>query len=344
MRTTIIIFLLSLNTCFGQTLIYRDNMEDTGWTWKGVPSLLLNSKYTGGISRSVDAPPNTALYTSFDSAFVVLGKDSGNSSVETDTLTFPTVSLNPFGYYRIQYRVCSFGIDTTIRNTAAGVDVGDYIQLEYKINGGLYVKELKVTGFSNLRWSYGSNSIIKIASGINTTINFNRGIGTVGVDLPLGISQFSCRLTMVLNGVGESWFVDDVDLILIKTTALPIELIEFNGKYYNTGIRLYWSTASEINNDHFEILKSSDGTNFTKIKTIIGRGNSSNITNYEYVDYDVCDKIVYYKLRQVDYDGTTKEYDTIAFKCRHPYIYEDFYDALGRKVRQDYDGIKIYRE
>lgn len=130
----------------------------------------------------------------------------------------------------------------------------------------------------------------------------------------------------------------------VGAAPLPVDLIEFNGVYYNAGLKLYWSTASEINNDYFDILKSFDGINYFKIKSIRGKGNSNVITNYEYIDYDVCNTIVYYKLKQIDYDGVIKEYDPIAFKCRRTYLYDNFYDILGRKVQQDYDGIKIYQK
>jgi hypothetical protein len=130
----------------------------------------------------------------------------------------------------------------------------------------------------------------------------------------------------------------------VGAAPLPVELIDFIGEYYNNGIKLYWSTASEINNDYFVLSKSFDGTNYQALTRIRGRGNSNSLTEYIYVDYDVCDTIVYYKIKQVDYDGNYKEYDPIAFKCRVQYLHKDFYDVLGRKVKLDYDGVKLYQK
>jgi hypothetical protein len=128
----------------------------------------------------------------------------------------------------------------------------------------------------------------------------------------------------------------------VGAAQLPIDLISFEGRVLNGGIRLFWSTASEINNDYFVIYKSFDGINYFEHIRIQGRGNSTSTINYEHTDYNKCNSIVYYKLSQVDYDGTTTEYDPIAFECvsKNPND-KKFTDILGRKVNQDFDGIKI---
>jgi hypothetical protein len=67
---------------------------------------------------------------------------------------------------------------------------------------------------------------------------------------------------------------------------------------------LTWSTGSEIDNDLFEIERSSNGVVFQKIAELKGAGNTMDRTDYELVDYDPLPGVSYYRLKQVDFDGS----------------------------------------
>jgi hypothetical protein len=86
--------------------------------------------------------------------------------------------------------------------------------------------------------------------------------------------------------------------------ALPVDLLQFNGKAEGHNIRLYWSTASEKNNSHFEVERSSDGIHFTSIGRVAGAFNSSQVNTYEFYDTQPRRGINYYRLVQYDADGT----------------------------------------
>jgi hypothetical protein len=86
-------------------------------------------------------------------------------------------------------------------------------------------------------------------------------------------------------------------------TVLPIELIAFTGKNVGTTNHLHWETASEINNDHFDIERSADGIGFETIATIPGAGNSNELLKYDYADRTIHPGYNYYRLKQTDYDG-----------------------------------------
>ena len=89
------------------------------------------------------------------------------------------------------------------------------------------------------------------------------------------------------------------------SSGLPVELVSLKADPIdNKFIRVSWTTATEINNAGFEVLRSEDGINFTNIGWVDGAGNSSTILNYNLDDNDVvANKVYYYRLRQVDYDG-----------------------------------------
>jgi len=84
---------------------------------------------------------------------------------------------------------------------------------------------------------------------------------------------------------------------------LPVELINFEANPKGTGIRLDWTTETEQDNDYFGIEHSTDGINFSTIKTIAGAGTSSQRHSYTYTHNNPVNGNNYYQLRQVDFDG-----------------------------------------
>jgi hypothetical protein len=86
-------------------------------------------------------------------------------------------------------------------------------------------------------------------------------------------------------------------------TPLPVELASFEGQVERSAVRLDWSTASEIDNDYFEVLRSIDGRSFEVIGTVDGSGNSSELIEYYFYDENPLGGANFYRLRQVDYDG-----------------------------------------
>ncbi len=86
-------------------------------------------------------------------------------------------------------------------------------------------------------------------------------------------------------------------------TNLPIELISFNIENQDSLIMINWATASEHNNDFFEIQKSTNGEDFNTIASIKGAGNSNQINNYSIKDYQIVNGISYYRIKQTDFDG-----------------------------------------
>ncbi len=100
-----------------------------------------------------------------------------------------------------------------------------------------------------------------------------------------------------------------------QETILPIELLSFSAHCNGNTIDIDWSTASERNNDYFILEKSLDAINFNEIARIAGAGKSIEQIDYSYTDYDYYGGDVYYRLVQVDYDGTKTYSEIISAKC-----------------------------
>jgi len=96
---------------------------------------------------------------------------------------------------------------------------------------------------------------------------------------------------------------------------LPIQLLSFTAQCQEQDVILEWSTATEENNDYFTLLRSDDAEHYEAIVQIVGAGNSNNVVNYSYTDYNAKDGNYYYKLKQTDYDGKSETFSTVHVNC-----------------------------
>ncbi len=94
---------------------------------------------------------------------------------------------------------------------------------------------------------------------------------------------------------------------------LPVELINFKAINSQKGALLKWSTASEDNNDYFELQRSDDGESFKAIDIIDGAGNSNVLLDYSSMDTNPLEGVSYYRLKQVDFDGKYTFSEVLAY-------------------------------
>jgi hypothetical protein len=91
----------------------------------------------------------------------------------------------------------------------------------------------------------------------------------------------------------------------LLANPLPVELTSFNASITNSGTGLLeWRTESELNNDHFEIQRSVNGIDFTYLGSVEGSGTTSKPNDYQFEDKYPILGLVYYRLKQVDWDGS----------------------------------------
>jgi len=96
-----------------------------------------------------------------------------------------------------------------------------------------------------------------------------------------------------------------------SASPLPVELINFNANFDNDEVVLSWATASELNNDYFILEKSVDLDTFIEVAVVSGNGTTNESISYNEVDSNPFGGISYYRLTQVDYDGTSKVYPPV---------------------------------
>lgn len=129
----------------------------------------------------------------------------------------------------------------------------------------------------------------------------------------------------------------------LDCAALPIELIYFRGEKENGYNYLEWSSASESNNDYYELEISNDGYNWNSLVKINGMGMSNTIINYNYKDHNPKKNLNYYRLKQIDYNGESKTFNIIAIdnNVLNKKLVSIF-NIMGQEVGINYSGLKIF--
>jgi len=157
----------------------------------------------------------------------------------------------------------------------------------------------------------------------NQNMSNNTGSGWTVVKAVSGSGAFglsgACFITSTAIQTRRDNLTGFSDFVTVQSqNPLPIELLSFNAESMGRDVRNTWTTSSEINNDHFELERSTDGNEFIKIATIkgFGAGVSMQTLNYSYDDRDVCGTIIYYRLKQVDIDGRHSYSKIAAVSCK----------------------------
>lgn len=171
--------------------------------------------------------------------------------------------------------------------------------------------------------------------------------GTTWTDAQINATNFGAVLSAsVQNGIAA---VDHMRITIYSHSTLPIELLDFSGESKGGVNYVYWQTAMEINNKEFVIERSADGIHFEEIATIAGKINSRVFNSYSFADKEALTGLSYYRLKQVDLDGSFKYFNNIALdnsgKAEELVVYPNpSYDGVFNlaSLQTNNEGIYIY--
>jgi hypothetical protein len=121
---------------------------------------------------------------------------------------------------------------------------------------------------------------------------------------------------------GDDWSLTTVKMVDFTGIVLPVQLLEFTAIARNASVDVKWTTTNEINNDHFEVERSTDGVNFIKIGTVAAKGGAGLHTGYLFPDLSPVTGMNYYRLKQVDIGGAYKHSAVVAIR----------FDAAARSI------------
>jgi hypothetical protein len=169
------------------------------------------------------------------------------------------------------------------------------------------VSEYNITVSAN-----GAQDITPVESANGVEIRYLMKNGEPGENTPNGDARpsfvstgfYACPNQYSL-AAQTSFSLFTIDGASQTAALLPVELLYLSAKATNNeSIVLEWATATEINNEGFEIQRSTNGVDFNTIGWQQGFGNYSGKLNYSFTDYAVANNVnYYYRLKQMDFDG-----------------------------------------
>jgi hypothetical protein len=105
------------------------------------------------------------------------------------------------------------------------------------------------------------------------------------------------------------------------TVAVPVELTSFSGFVANGNVTLNWSTATETNNQGFDVERFVESFNWEKIGFVQGSGTTTELRSYSFVDENVTEGKYSYRLKQIDFDGSFEYSDVVEIEVGTPNQY-----------------------
>ena len=126
-------------------------------------------------------------------------------------------------------------------------------------------------------------------------------------------SQVKFKFELKTDGslVQDGWFVDDISVVVYG--IVPVELSSFNAIAQEENVMLSWITSTETNNMGFDIERREIKSNssWQKLAFVNGNGTTTEKSSYSYIDKNPFDGKSYYRLKQIDFDGSSKIYNAV---------------------------------
>ncbi|MFY8021688.1 MAG: S8 family serine peptidase [Bacteroidia bacterium] len=148
------------------------------------------------------------------------------------------------------------------------------------------------------------------------------------------------------NGTGAQSLYANSRSVSISTQTLPVEWLSFEAKQISENeVALNWRTASERNNNYFEIQRAENIENFATIDTIPSNVQSGIVNYYHYVDTQIVNlpSTIYYRIKQVDLDGKSSYSKIVPVAISYPWdldlIYPNpFENQITLKFKSNYES------
>lgn len=218
--------------------------------------------------------------------------------------------------------VISFPQNEVYINTSLGVPYGD-----------------PVVGYFTWTW----NSVDKTLYGINTLPIPAFDGGEIKVDIEgmmvSGNETTNATLSYAFNQPGCN-DVEESDLS-VTSAPLPVVYKSISAKQIDcSGNQVVWSTASEINNSHFEVEVSRDGKNYISVGKV--KAGEKTGGDYKFTDNQKFSnqQTIYYRLKQVDFDGRFEYSEVVYLKynCDKQVSFAVSPNPARDEVRVEFEG------
>src|ERR1035437_8893370 len=273
---------------------------DNGASWTAVNSGLTDST-VWALAVSPNGMGSTNLFAGTDGG-VFLSTNNGTS-------------WTPAGLANNE--VITFAVSGT--NLFAGTNSGVFLSTN---NGESWTQ----TGLQNtIVYSFAISGINLFAgTRANVFLSTNNGISWINTGIPIPFS-YPDALVNGLTISGTNLFAGTFATGVWRrplSEFLPVELTSFTVNISDDVIKLNWKTATEVNNMGFNVERSANKSDWTKIAFVQGNQTSTKPIAYSYVDKSVSQAgKYYYRLKQIDNDGSYKYSNIVEVDVNSPSVF-----------------------
>ncbi len=183
------------------------------------------------------------------------------------------------------------------------------------------------------------NTELSAGTGLVAAYHFNQGVAggnNSGVtNLEDATGTYSGTLnTFALMGSTSNW--------ISGAASLPVELKTFTATFQQESVLLRWNTASETNNQGFEIQHSTNGINWQALGFIAGYGTTLDEKHYTFLHRSPHFDKNYYRLRQMDFDGASEFSKTVFVSMENGKVKSCFFPTVTSgviNIESDWDEL-----
>jgi hypothetical protein len=278
----------------------------------------INGNYTSGptAGSGINVATNYAVELFTDTQYLTAATPAGRYQYADLTIIFNKAVINPVLHL------------TGLGTPGNGSLVGATTEFDVLTSGVTLSPLSGSTGFSVTGNSINNTNTSPTATTNNGSTSTGAASGSVGIATAAGgITSLQLRVYLrkaagtgaispASVSYGDGWLIGVSSLT--PATPLPVTLVDFSARATAGGTSLRWTTASELRNAYFEVQRSFDGQVFSPLGQVTGQGSKVAATTYQYTDASREGQAaarVYYRLRQVDADGTAtySPVRTVAF-------------------------------
>jgi len=250
----------------------------------------------------------------------------GNTSIDADNSS----NSNSF---TVDKSFFSWGHNNQVMAALTGTDFGTTVNAEViraRLARTWFSKETGTVGTLKLRFNManvvgvsgfvGNNDLNDVRLLVDADGVFATGSTSI---LPSSVNNTTDIVEFDYDFAVGTGFYFSIGSVNLATAPLPVELISFTATPDQDGVVLKWATASELNNEYFEVESSIDGKNWSVVTKVDGQGTKTTRTDYLQLDATPYLGISYYRLKQVDFDGKSSYSNVVQV---------DFHNAIKLTV------------
>jgi hypothetical protein len=263
--------------------------------------------------------PVWAQITPFTASWSFEGNDNGTTSsglVTASGLTYAGVNVFKPNPYTTGY----VNLGVNVQNWSTSVcDQTEYVQFSVQPVGTATITLLSLSfAFACSDQGPTQLTVRSSADGFGSAI-YSQGVGTnyqmASIALNgAGFANQSGAVTFRIYACnppagGATLKLDEIRL---NANVLPVTLLSFTAKHEGDRVQLAWKTANEYNADHYLIERSHDLSEFVSVGTVPARGTTNESQYYGLTDLNPRPGANYYRLKQIDFNGTVHAYRPIS--------------------------------